>query len=111
MLTCSSRHQEFSSSNRLMILANSNSDIMLQYLFISDRSHSHDFAKQFDDSYTKMSGYVKMLENEIEQRSKLIELLENGQTFYEVQNDDAMVVANVSPDYRGTGPCRSRNCL
>lgn len=43
-----------------------------------------------------MSGYVKMLENEIEHRSKLIELLENGQTFYEVQNDDAMVVANVS---------------
>ena len=42
-----------------------------------------------------MSGYVKMLENEIEQRAKLIELLENGQTFYEVQNDDAMVVANV----------------
>lgn len=37
-----------------------------------------------------------MLENEIEQRAKLIELLENGQTFYEVQNDDAMVVANVS---------------
>lgn len=43
-----------------------------------------------------MHGYVKVLENEIEQREKLIELLENGQTFYEVQNDDALVVANVS---------------
>ena len=43
-----------------------------------------------------MQGYVKLLENEIEQRAKLIEVLENGQTFYEVQNDDAMVVANVS---------------
>lgn len=61
-----------------------------------DRSHSHDFAKQFDDSYNKIQSYVKVLENEIEQRSKLVELLENGQTFYEVQNDDAMVVANVS---------------
>lgn len=61
----------------------------------ADRSHSHDFAKQFDDSYTKMQAYVKVLENEVAQREKLIELLENGQTFYEVQNDDAMVVANV----------------
>lgn len=43
-----------------------------------------------------MHGYVKILENEVEQRGKLIELLENGQTFYEVQNDDALVVANVS---------------
>ena len=64
--------------------------------FLVDRSHSHEFAKQFDDSYTKMHGYVKILENEVEQRGKLIELLENGQTFYEVQNDDALVVANVS---------------
>ena len=49
-----------------------------------------------------MQGYVKMLENEIEQRTKLIELLENGQTFYEVQNDDAMVVANVSVEFSVT---------
>jgi len=63
---------------------------------LADRSDSHSFAKRFDDSYHKMQSYVKILENEIAERGKLIGLLENGQTFYEVQNGDAMVVANVS---------------
>ena len=61
-----------------------------------DRAGGKQFSKQFDDASTKLEDYVQSLTKEVEMRRKLVSLLDNGEIFYEAQNSEAKIVANVS---------------
>ncbi len=44
----------------------------------------------------KLEEYVTCVENEMKERSALIELLEEGEVYYDAQYGEAKIVANVS---------------
>lgn len=65
-------------------------------LTFSDRRQGDDIVAEVDDGINKMQSYVNSLEAEIKERSVLIELLEQADSFYNTQKGEAKVVANVS---------------
>ncbi|XP_069682453.1 uncharacterized protein [Periplaneta americana] len=67
---------------------------------LKDRRQGDDVVAEVDEGVHKMQGFVKALELEIKERSALIDLLEQADSFYENQKGEAKVVANA---YRNFG--------
>jgi hypothetical protein len=53
---------------------------------------------EVDQGMMKIQNYVTSLKEEIKERAKLIELLEQGDVFYEHQKGEAKIVVTVRPD-------------
>jgi hypothetical protein len=63
---------------------------------ISDRRHGADLVSEVDQGMVKIQSYVTSLKEEIKERAKLIELLEQGDVFYQHQRGEAKIVVTVS---------------
>ena len=63
---------------------------------LKDKRKTDDFFNEFDVSVERMEKYVQALEVETQERIKLIQLLEQGDLFYETQRGEAKVVCVVS---------------
>lgn len=72
------------------------------FLLCLDRSHGHEFSRQFEESCQKLDDYVHHLEVEIKDRADLIEMLEQSEIYYDAQYGEAKIVANVSISSRVT---------
>jgi hypothetical protein len=62
----------------------------------SDRRHGADLVSEVDQGMVKIQSYVSSLKEEIKERAKLIELLEQGDVFYQHQRGEAKIVVTVS---------------
>ena len=63
---------------------------------LKERRKTDDFFQEFDTSVSRMEEYVQALEQETQERIKLISFLEQGEVFYEVQRGEVKVVCTVS---------------
>ncbi|KAK7865117.1 hypothetical protein R5R35_014647 [Gryllus longicercus] len=79
-------------------LSLSDADALRSHL--KDRRQGDDVVAEVDEGVSKLQGYVNALECEIKERTELVELLEQGQAFYDNQKGEAKVVANA---YRNFG--------
>lgn len=64
-------------------------------LHLTDRAHGKEFSQQFEDTCVKLEDYIGHVEREMKEGQTLIELLEQGQLFYDAQYGEAKIVANV----------------
>lgn len=62
----------------------------------TDRRHGADLVSEVDQGMVKIQSYVSSLKEEIKERAKLIELLEQGDVFYQHQRGEAKIVVTVS---------------
>ncbi|KAF4531635.1 hypothetical protein B566_EDAN006566 [Ephemera danica] len=67
---------------------------------LKDRRHGADLVTEVGDGILKIEAYVASLNEEIKDRAKLIEFLEQGSVFYEHQKGEAKIVVNA---YRNFG--------
>ena len=63
---------------------------------VKERRKTDDFFTEFDASVQRMEDYVRALEVETKERASLINLLEQGDLFYEIQRGEFKVVCVVS---------------
>ena len=63
---------------------------------VKERRKTDDFFKEFDASVKRMEDYVQALEAETKERATLINLLEQGDLFYEMQRGEFKVVCLVN---------------
>ncbi|KAG8222834.1 hypothetical protein J437_LFUL010346 [Ladona fulva] len=66
---------------------------------LKDRRQGDDVVSEVDEGVAKMEAYVRALEQELKERAVLIELLEQGNQFYDVQKGEAKVVANAYKNF------------
>jgi hypothetical protein len=71
-------------------------DIDILRASLKERRKTDDFFQEFDTSVARMEEYVRALEQETQDRIKLISLLEQGDVFYEAQRGEVKVVCTVS---------------
>ncbi|XP_070541993.1 regulation of nuclear pre-mRNA domain-containing protein 2-like [Ptychodera flava] len=67
---------------------------------LKDRNDGKRFSQQFEEGANKLEDFIKSQEKEIEERTKLVVLLEQSEIFYEAQYSEAKIVANA---YRNFG--------
>ena len=65
-------------------------------IWITDRHECGQYVDQVNESRVQLESYVMDLQNEIQDRTILIQLLEESELFYEVQNSEANIVGTVS---------------
>lgn len=63
---------------------------------VKERRKTDDFLNEFDASVQRMEDYVRALEAETKERANLINLLEQGDLFYEIQRGEFKVVCLVN---------------
>lgn len=62
---------------------------------MTDRHECGQYVDQVHESRVQLESYVMDLQNEIQDRTILIQLLEESELFYDVQNSEANIVATV----------------
>ncbi|XP_059486837.1 regulation of nuclear pre-mRNA domain-containing protein 2 [Neocloeon triangulifer] len=66
---------------------------------LKDRRHGADLVSEVDQGMSKIQSYVTSLKEEIMERAKLIELLEQGEVFYEHQKGEAKIVVTAYKNF------------
>ena len=71
---------------------------VLKFIFVlfADRHECGEYVNQVNECHMQLESYVTDLQHEARHRSILIELLEQSELYYDVQNSEATIVANVS---------------
>ena len=62
---------------------------------VADRDHGRHYVHQFEDIHKQLESYVLNLQKEYSDRLELMELLEQGEAYYDTQYGEAKIVANV----------------
>ena len=62
---------------------------------MQERGAGGDKLDEFEDSVVGLEVYITALQKEIEERTRLVTLLEEAEIFYETQRGEAKLVANV----------------
>lgn len=58
-----------------------------------------DVDNELEESIAHLKMYMQCLKKEVAERASLIELLDQGESYYESQKKEAKVVSNVSTDW------------
>ncbi|RWS08947.1 Regulation of nuclear pre-mRNA domain-containing protein 2-like protein [Dinothrombium tinctorium] len=66
---------------------------------LKDKSHGEQFSKDFDEAAKHLEAVVHALEKEISARNELIDILEKSEIFYEIQKEEAKIVANAYKNF------------
>jgi len=62
---------------------------------VLDRSHGKQYTQQVDDAHKALEGYVASLTIEAQDRTAMLEALDQSELFYDAQYGEATIVANV----------------
>jgi hypothetical protein len=65
----------------------------------ADYAGGNRFSLEFEESSTKYGNLLKALEGESQHRQVLVNVLEDGDAYYQAALKEATIIANVSNDY------------
>lgn len=64
--------------------------------FVTDKAGGKKFSKDFEEGSAQLQEFIKFLNNHCKKETPLMEVLNNGDIFYEMQYKEVKIVANVS---------------
>lgn len=73
-----------------------NSGILQQF---KDRKHGQQFTVDFEEATRCLEAYIAALEKEVQERTELIEVLEQTDIYYETQRGEARIVSNAYKNF------------
>ena len=67
----------------------------MKFLYFPDRSSVGHFHKEFDESKIMLEDYINTLRNNVQEKQKILPLLNSSEAFYALAQDEAKVIVNV----------------